>query len=630
MFRFTRSTGLIWLMVLALTLCCQRVYAQGTLRQSLERLDTNGDGAIQPDEISPLARPYMERIATAFRLRLDREYPIDTWLNCARVYHALQNGVAGQSVAPQPSSGIRPFEPQPAQPLIPEFGLPTVRYPYTPADLEEADRTLRRYDRNDDGFIDRAEALRARWTHIDPFDTDLDKDDRLSRLELAQRYARRRLLEEDASQLRHQAERLRALQRTEPETRDGVRQSAQWWQQGGSSYYLTASLLGRFDANRNGNLDSDEAAEMGIPVARIDLDHDGILTREELHVYVDDLQEQAGDLTRGLPGWFYERDADGDGQIAMAEYATDWNNMLLAEFSALDANQDGLITATEVFRSKAAVGGTYSNRRAVVLPPRSTVVSEVRIDEDVPIRDLKVQLSITHSNTADLDGYLIGPDGTRIELFTGVGGSGNHFDGTVFDDHAEVPITKGRPPFQGRFIPEGAVGHRAGLSTFSGRNARGVWQLVIRGTRSDRFGMLHSWGLILRPEDALMSEVLQEAGPRDVDLEQLSQPLSQGDDANPDALQPRISHQSFQKVRGDAIQETPRSKPDGTEAFAAQLTPEQWAVVKQRYDPRRDGEFRAWFESNRETLSKEVTAKPTVPTPAEILEKKPQKMERKR
>lgn len=30
---------------------------------------------------------------------------------------------------------------------------------------------------------------------------------------------------------------------------------------------------------------------------------------------------------------------------------------------------------------------------------------------------------------------------------------------------------------------------------------KGIWQLVIRGSRSDRFGMLHSWGLTVTPEE---------------------------------------------------------------------------------------------------------------------------------
>ncbi|MEL6110702.1 MAG: proprotein convertase P-domain-containing protein [Planctomycetota bacterium] len=46
---------------------------------------------------------------------------------------------------------------------------------------------------------------------------------------------------------------------------------------------------------------------------------------------------------------------------------------------------------------------------------------------------MNVRLNITHTHVSQLDGYLTGPDGQRIELFTGVGGHDDHFNGTVFD-----------------------------------------------------------------------------------------------------------------------------------------------------------------------------------------------------
>ncbi len=98
-------------------------------------------------------------------------------------------------------SSVKTFGPDPDRPLVPEFGLAEVKYPYTQADLDEADQTLRRSDRNRDGYIDRAEARRAKWTHRDPFAEDYDGDNRLSRLELGQRYARRRLLDDAADDL---------------------------------------------------------------------------------------------------------------------------------------------------------------------------------------------------------------------------------------------------------------------------------------------------------------------------------------------------------------------------------------------------------------------------------------------
>ena len=49
------------------------------------------------------------------------------------------------------------------------------------------------------------------------------------------------------------------------------------------------------------------------------------------------------------------------------------------------------------------------------------------------------------------------------------------------------------------------------MSHFNGKSVKGVWQLVIRGTRNERFGMLHHWGLFVRPiEDMLDAPPLEE------------------------------------------------------------------------------------------------------------------------
>jgi subtilisin-like proprotein convertase family protein/Ca2+-binding EF-hand superfamily protein len=273
------------------------------------------------------------------------------------------------------------------------------------------------------------------------------------------------------------------------------------WRRGGSSYWLSASVLERFDSNQNGRLEVQETQTMGMPVGQIDIDRDGALSRDELFAYLSPIQEEAGQLSEGIPGWFFEFDSDRDRQVSMAEFSSVWTPEQMNTFTSLDLNGDGLLTIAEVSRSKALMGGSFVNRNAEVLPPGKTVISEIEITDDIIIADLNVQLSITHTNAAHLDGFLTGPDGQRFELFTEVGGSDNNFDETIFDDQAELPIVKAAPPFKGSFIPEAVVKHEPSLSHFTGKNARGVWQLVIRGTRSERFGMLHGWSLMIRLEE---------------------------------------------------------------------------------------------------------------------------------
>ena len=52
-------------------------------------------------------------------------------------------------------------------------------------------------------------------------------------------------------------------------------------------------------------------------------------------------------LPKGLPDWFYMKDLDGDGQITMAEFTTEWTPDKLARFERYDLNHDGVITAEE-------------------------------------------------------------------------------------------------------------------------------------------------------------------------------------------------------------------------------------------------------------------------------------------
>ena len=53
-------TAVVFLLTLAVPTAV--VQAQSGLRESLERLDVNENGVIEPEEVTPLARPYLERI----------------------------------------------------------------------------------------------------------------------------------------------------------------------------------------------------------------------------------------------------------------------------------------------------------------------------------------------------------------------------------------------------------------------------------------------------------------------------------------------------------------------------------------------------------------------------------------
>ncbi len=52
-------------------------------------------------------------------------------------------------------------------------------------------------------------------------------------------------------------------------------------------------------------------------------------------------------LPPGLPAWFHELDADGDGQITLSEFAPTGSAAAIREFEAYDHNRDGVITPQE-------------------------------------------------------------------------------------------------------------------------------------------------------------------------------------------------------------------------------------------------------------------------------------------
>jgi hypothetical protein len=65
-------------------------------------------------------------------------------------------------------------------------------------------------------------------------------------------------------------------------------------------------------------------------------------------------------LTSGLPGWFVERDADGDAQLTLSEYSPRLRTTEVAEFKRFDTNGDGVLTPAELTRAgaKAAAGAS--------------------------------------------------------------------------------------------------------------------------------------------------------------------------------------------------------------------------------------------------------------------------------
>jgi len=135
------------------------------------------------------------------------------------------------------------------------------------------------------------------------------------------------------------------------------------------------------------------------------------------------------------------------------------------------------------------------------IPDANTLTSTLTINDDLRIGDLNVRLFISHTNDTDLDVFLTSPSGTKVELFTDVGGSGDNFGSTcsplpdcILDDQATTSIASGNAPFVGSFRSESQM-----LGAFAAENAKGTWTLSVTDDASGSSGTLNCWCLEINP-----------------------------------------------------------------------------------------------------------------------------------
>ena len=86
-----------------------------------------------------------------------------------------------------------------------------------------------------------------------------------------------------------------------------------------------------------------------------------------------------------------------------------------------------------------------------------------------------IKFTITHSYDADLDIYLVAPDGTTLEVSTDNGSELNDYINTVIDPWTYYSITSTIAPFTGNYRPEGDFS----ILNANATNADGIWQLKV-------------------------------------------------------------------------------------------------------------------------------------------------------
>ena len=217
-------------------------------------------------------------------------------------------------------------------------------------------------------------------------------------------------------------------------------------------------------------------------------------------------------------------DSNGDGSAGLLEHGVNgWEVQLLDQdgnvlatqvTQSVDLNDDGTIdpmTESGLYSFTDLVPGTYTVSEApragwvqsfpilsaanVFLPITDDGYSQTKSGAMVTglvgaISLVTVTLDVAHSDVQQLTAILVSPTGTQVRLFQNVGGNGDNFTGTVFDDASGQTISSGMAPFVGNFRPE------VSLATFQGEDPNGTWTLIIEDNlEEDVAGRLESWSV---------------------------------------------------------------------------------------------------------------------------------------
>lgn len=301
----------------------------------LSRLDTNGNGVLDPDEQQGPAQFMIQRMQSSDpSIKAGQPIPLKKITDSFQKMREQREG--GGDSAPQ-ASRSSDDDILTAELLVPGFGIEMEPMPLmgfgataemmsvavTAADEKEANDVIRRFDRNRDGVLS-GDEISSRFSG-NPLDFDRNKDGKLTMSELAVRYARRR-------EGRQEAEKSSSSRRD----------------QGRAKKVEAPDVF-------NGRKSYRSTAGRGLP--------------------------------EGVPGFFSDKDQNGDRQVTMAEFSSDWSDEMVRQFFASDLNRDGVITAEEALKAVenpgigSAMASTSAPRESSAAPTQSSPVSSGAVDE---------------------------------------------------------------------------------------------------------------------------------------------------------------------------------------------------------------------------------------------------------
>lgn len=288
----------------------------------LQRLDRNGNGTLEPDEMVGRARGFVENLG------IDASGPVAIDQVLAAIERQRQEADQDQAKRDSERKASADWG---APRLVPGFGEDTQSNPVpsfgsvssdssqSPASQEvsdsvreQVDRVLNQYDANKDQVLDSNEIQNTPWGQPSPQESDTNGDGRLTREELLARYRKR---ETDSARLNGRDDRRNEQSAESPASRErgdrGSRDSDRRTSSSNSSASSTPAssetserssarrssnedrianyvqdILRQYDANNNGSIDGDEKSNMrSAPNDAADADKSGSLSRDELISY---------------------------------------------------------------------------------------------------------------------------------------------------------------------------------------------------------------------------------------------------------------------------------------------------------------------------------------------------------
>jgi subtilisin-like proprotein convertase family protein len=177
---------------------------------------------------------------------------------------------------------------------------------------------------------------------------------------------------------------------------------------------------------------------------------------------------------------------------------TDCNDNNAAVNPGVDADSDGLNACLDCVDSDNRIpGGTITVAGNVAsveagtnaLPDNQTRNFRANINLGATVSDMNVRINLTHTYDGDLAISLLSPAGTQVSLSNRLGGSGQNFTNTVFDDEASTAISAGSAPFTGSFRPSST------LNAVDGQGLSGNWRLRVEDLANIDSGSLISWSV---------------------------------------------------------------------------------------------------------------------------------------